>query len=206
MKKTKKDAVQTRQAILEAALKTFGKKGYTGSSLEAVAKEAGMTRGAIYWHFKNKLELLSAVIQKCRRKSEIRLNRILDSPQSPLNKVRHLICEFFLIVSEEEEFRVVEEIKVFKSQKKKELNRLYKEHMENVKEIKALLKGLIKEGIARGELDNRIDPDTVVVALISYIGGLKSAWLSGVSTFSLKECAENLADIFINGISKKRKE
>lgn len=203
MKKTKEDAVQTRQAILEAALKTFGKEGYTGTSLEAVAKEAGMTRGAIYWHFKNKFELLSAVIRKCRRKSEIRLNRILDSPRSPLNKVRQLICEFFLIVSEEEEFRVVEEIKVFKSQKKKELKRLYEEHTEKVKEMKNLLNELIKEGIAEGEFDSSIDPDTVVVALISYIGGVKSAWLSDVTTFSLKESAESLADIFINGIAKK---
>jgi len=203
MKKTKEEAAQTREAVLEAALKAFSKKGYSGTSLEVVAAEAGMTRGAIYWHFKNKFELLNAVILECRRKSEIRLNQILDAPQSPLNKVRQLIYEFFLIVSEQEEFKVMEEIKVFKSERKKDLNRLYKEHMEKVKEMKTLLKELIKQGIAEGEFDRRIDPDTVVVALISYIGGVKSAWLSDVTMFSLKENAQNLADIFINGIAKK---
>jgi TetR/AcrR family acrAB operon transcriptional repressor len=203
MKKTKEEASQTRDAVLEAALKAFSKKGYSGTSLETVAAEAGMTRGAIYWHFKNKFELLNAVLQECRIKTEIRLNRILDAPQSPLNKVRQLIYEFFLIVSEREEFRVMEEIQVFKSERKKELNRLYKEYMDNIKKTKKLLKELIIQGITEGEFDTRIDPDTVVVALISYISGVKSTWLSDVTTFSLKESAEGLADIFINGIAKK---
>lgn len=203
MKKTKEEAARTRRAVLKAAVKTFSLKGYSGTSLEAVAKEAGMTRGAIYWHFKNKYQLLDAVIQQTHEKMKARVEKVFDSPISPMNKARQLIYEFFLIISEEDEFRVIEELMVFKSQKKKELQRFYKDHMEKVKEMRELMKGLILEGIEAGEFDSRLDPEIAVSAWISYVGGIKSAWLSDIETFSLRESAESLADIFINGIARR---
>lgn len=203
MKKTKEEAALTRQALLDAALKTFCKKGYSGTSLETVAKEAGMTRGAIYWHFKNKFQLLTAVIMMAYEKAKVRVDRVLQSPQGPLQKIRRLLRELFLIVAEEKEFKVIEEVLLFKVEKKKELKRLYDEHMEKVKEMKEILKQLVEEGIAAGEFDDGIAPDTVVVAMLSYVGGIKTAWLSDRTSFSIKENAQSLADIFINGIAKK---
>lgn len=203
MKKTKEEAAQTRRTVLEAAVKTFSKKGYGGTSLEAVAKEAGMTRGAIYWHFKNKYELLDAVIQQTHEKMKVRVEKVLHSPFSPLKKVRQLIYEFFLIISEEEEFQVIEEVIVFKAEKKKELQRFYTDHMEKVKEMRELMKDLIREGIEAGEFDPGLDPELAVLAWISYVGGVKSAWLSDIETFSLRESAEGLADIFITGIARR---
>jgi TetR/AcrR family acrAB operon transcriptional repressor len=203
MKKTKEEASQTRQAVLAAALKTFGKYKYSGTSLEAVAKEAGMTRGAIYWHFKNKFELLHAVIEDGYRKADERINRVLQSSDRPLNKVRQLIREFILIISGDDEFRVMEELLVFKIQRKKELSRLYTEHMEHVSEIKTWMKTLIMEGIAAGEIDPNVDPEIVVVAWISFVAGIKTAWLSDVTKISLKENAEDLANVFINGIARR---
>lgn len=203
MKKTKEDASHTRQVVLTAALKTFGKYRYGGTTLEAVAKEAGMTRGAIYWHFKNKCDLLHAVIEDAYKKAEERINHVLQSSDSPLNKVRHLIREFILIISGDDEFRVMEELLVFKIQRKKELSRLYSEHMEHVSEIKTVMKNLIMEGISIGEIDPNVDPEIVVVAWISFVAGVKTAWLSDLTKLSLKENAGNLADIFINGIARR---
>lgn len=52
----------TRQVILEAALREFARSGVTAATLEDIASEAGVTRGALCWHFHNKDELLSGVI------------------------------------------------------------------------------------------------------------------------------------------------
>ena len=54
MRRTKKDAELTRQQLLKAGFKVFGDKGYAAARLSDVAEEAGVTRGAIYWHFENK--------------------------------------------------------------------------------------------------------------------------------------------------------
>ena len=61
MRRTKADAEQTRQQILEAARRVFAERGVARTSLEQVAVAASLTRGAIYWHFANKTELFYAV-------------------------------------------------------------------------------------------------------------------------------------------------
>jgi AcrR family transcriptional regulator len=202
MKKTKEEAALTRKVLLDAALNVFSYKGYAQSTLEEVAKAAGVTRGAIYWHFGNKFEMFHAVLQELHKKASERITKIIDSDQRPVSKLHQLMREFFLIISNEEEFRIIEEVQLFKTRKGEEFSRLYKDHVENVKAMRELLKGLVREGIAAGEFNGRLDPDVTILALMSYIAGIKSAWLSGIADISIAENAEKLADIFIKGIAK----
>src|SRR5947209_6427623 len=55
----------TRQAILEAALRVFARSGISAATFEDIAAEAGVTRGALCWHFHSKDDLLSAIIKHC---------------------------------------------------------------------------------------------------------------------------------------------
>jgi TetR/AcrR family acrAB operon transcriptional repressor len=201
MKRTKEDAALTRKVLIDAALNVFNHKGYAQTTLEEVAKKARVTRGAIYWHFGNKFEMFYAVLQELYKKADARVKKIIDADQRPLSKLHHLMREFFLIVSNEEEFGIIEEVQLFKTRKGEEFSRLYKDHVENVKAMRELLKGLVREGIAAGEFNSRIDPDVTILALMSYIAGIKSAWLSGIADISIAENAETLADIFIKGIA-----
>lgn len=63
MRRTKEEAEQTKKDILESALATFDELGYERASLSAIAKNAGVTRGAIYWHFKDKSEILREILK-----------------------------------------------------------------------------------------------------------------------------------------------
>lgn len=54
---------ETREKVLRAALDVFSAKGFSSSTLEDIARHIGMTRGAVYWHFRNKQDLLLALIQ-----------------------------------------------------------------------------------------------------------------------------------------------
>lgn len=66
MRRTKADAEQTRNAILDAAEMLFFERGVEATALEHVAKAALVTRGAVYWHFKDKNDLLTALSQRFR--------------------------------------------------------------------------------------------------------------------------------------------
>ncbi|HEX2148264.1 MAG TPA: TetR family transcriptional regulator [Pseudorhizobium sp.] len=57
MRRTKAEAAETRAAILAAAEMMFFEKGVSNSRLEDIASAAGVTRGAVYWHFANKTDL-----------------------------------------------------------------------------------------------------------------------------------------------------
>ena len=53
-----------RERLLDAALAELRERGYEGSSLEAIARRAGLTRGAVYWNFHSKLELFVALLEQ----------------------------------------------------------------------------------------------------------------------------------------------
>lgn len=63
-RRTKEDAEATRNKLLDAAQEVFFEKGVAGASLADIAQQAGLTRGAIYWHFKDKLDLFDALMQR----------------------------------------------------------------------------------------------------------------------------------------------
>ena len=64
MRKTKTEAQKTRQHLLDTALEVFWRDGVTRASLQAIAQEAGVTRGALYWHFKNKEDLFETLFEQ----------------------------------------------------------------------------------------------------------------------------------------------
>lgn len=61
MRRTKEEAARTRGAIVEAALACFDRHGIAHTTLEQIAAEAGVTKGAVYWHFRGKREILRAI-------------------------------------------------------------------------------------------------------------------------------------------------
>jgi AcrR family transcriptional regulator len=56
-------AEQTRQQILVTALRLFDERGYDATSLQLIADEMGLTKAAVYYHFRAKADILHAVLQ-----------------------------------------------------------------------------------------------------------------------------------------------
>ena len=54
MRKTVEETEKTRRLLVECATKRFILEGFSDTKLEDIAADAGLTRGAFYWHFKNK--------------------------------------------------------------------------------------------------------------------------------------------------------
>ena len=70
-RKTKEESIKTRSLLLEAALDVFSEKSFSEVTLSEIAERVGMTKGALYWHFKNKSDLLSKLIGEIFLDSEI---------------------------------------------------------------------------------------------------------------------------------------
>ncbi|MDR1026152.1 MAG: TetR family transcriptional regulator [Lactobacillus sp.] len=61
-RKTKEEAEQTRLSIMGSALDTFCDLGYSKTTFDEIAKRIGLTKGAVYWHFNNKPEIITSII------------------------------------------------------------------------------------------------------------------------------------------------
>src|SRR5437660_4863612 len=86
---TKEEALETRSRILDAAEDVFFAQGVSRTSLADVATAAKVTRGAIYWHFRNKSDLFDAMVERVRMPMESIMTSNLDDPASdPLALLR----------------------------------------------------------------------------------------------------------------------
>ncbi len=94
-RKCKEDAEKTRLAVLESALDVFCEKGYAKATFDEIAARAGFTKGAVYWYFRNKADLISALITEYvqRRWAEI-------MPKLPKGKTLDDLLQYFIIWTE----------------------------------------------------------------------------------------------------------
>ncbi|MFB0936471.1 MAG: TetR family transcriptional regulator, partial [Propionivibrio sp.] len=108
-RKTKEQARETRQQILDAAKTVFHRWGVNRSSLDLVAQAAGLTRGAVYWHFKNKAELFLAVREDVLFPVIDEIDSIISSGHEgdPLDGVEAALRAFFRILEDSPDVRMV---------------------------------------------------------------------------------------------------
>src|SRR5438445_2868560 len=58
------DGREARDALLVAALRVFARRGYREAGVDEIAAEAGYSKGALYWHFSGKEELLQTLLEE----------------------------------------------------------------------------------------------------------------------------------------------
>ena len=89
-RRTKDEAEQTRNAILDAAEQVFYRHGVARTSLQQLAQAAGVTRGAVYWYFRDKVEILDAMAQRVFLPQEEILEQLAardsDTPLADLSR------------------------------------------------------------------------------------------------------------------------
>ncbi|MBD8636067.1 MULTISPECIES: TetR family transcriptional regulator [unclassified Stenotrophomonas] len=91
-RKTKEETQATREGILDAAEVCFHEHGVARTTLEMIGARAGYTRGAVYWHFKNKIDVLAAVIERVRLPFMQELDRAAtESRDTPVLDLRSVI-------------------------------------------------------------------------------------------------------------------
>lgn len=91
-RKTKAEAEQTRLRILRAALSLFAEKGYERTTFEDVARRIRLSKGAVYWHFKSKPDLLSALVAEMSARHVEKLEKILPHADSLEGLKAHMVA------------------------------------------------------------------------------------------------------------------
>ena len=93
MRRTKEEAQKTREQLLISAKKLFTEKGFSSTALSDIVQNAGLTRGAAYWHFKNKDEIYIAVVQQALSDMMAAKEAALNQPlRTPREKLQSILC------------------------------------------------------------------------------------------------------------------
>lgn len=90
-RRTKEEAEQTRKDILQAALNMFCEKGYTSTTLDEIAKSINLTKGAVYWYFRNKPDILKALMLEDFEQTRAQLDSFMAPPETLADLKRHFM-------------------------------------------------------------------------------------------------------------------
>ncbi|NGO07015.1 TetR/AcrR family transcriptional regulator [Streptomyces sp. HC44] len=108
MRRTAAAAAETREAVMNAALEVFAEKGWAATTLDEVARRAGVTRGAVYHHGHDKRSLLVSVLKEnWRTVMEPAWERLTDRSTPPRDRLTGFLAAFLRLLSEDARFRAL---------------------------------------------------------------------------------------------------
>ena len=204
VRKTKEEAQETRNAILDAAEVVFQENGVSRTSLAEIAAAAGVTRGAIYWHFANKADLFDAMVQRVFGQLEAKLTEFQETPdENPVDLLRKLAFHFLeRVVNDPSYFRMVE-ISWHKCEYVGEMAAIRDSHLECGNRYLSISEEAF--GLARehGFLPATVDPHYAAVGLMSVIDGMVLNWTLDKTQFPLASYGPAIIDTYLAGLGLK---
>ena len=160
VRKTKEEALETRARILDAAEEVFKRQGVSRTSLADIATAAGVTRGAIYWHFENKASLFDALVQRvCTGDAGLCGGpQVLEGQADPLGFVRLMMLEVLQKLASDHRYQQVFEIAWHKCEYVGEMAEIRDKHLEAGRRHLFLLEQAIRSAQDLGGVDKKIPP------------------------------------------------
>ena len=200
MRKTKEEAELTREQVLQAALQVFRRKGYAATTLEAIAKSAGFTRGAIYTHFEGKAQLYQLLIQQGFLRLNNAFTQAFEAGGTIEERLRHLLISPLVLLEEDDLAQGVIELTLFKSEDALSWADGLARKQLGTQALIARIVQLLDEGIAEAVLRAEMDRPAEALALLATLNGAILLWFQSEKAFSLKGLAATLADTFLHGL------
>ena len=192
---TKLEALETRNRIIDAAERIFHAHGVSRSSLEDVAQAAQVTRGAIYWHFKNKSDLFEAMLERVKLPMEAMVEAGGDEQQTdPLGQLRSALVFVLQEIALNPQSRMVFEIIFLKCELVEATDPLWVRRQESARRAHENFQKIMRNAVAREQLPVDLDVPLACTALRAMMGGLISNWVFMPAQFDLAKEAGRLVD------------
>ena len=203
MRRTKAEAEETRQRIIGAAELVFYEKGVFETTLEDVARAAGVTRGAIYWHFANKTELLLALHDVVPLPQEnMIVEKLRANPADPMTVMLEGSIEWLTAISGDERRQRIYTI-LFRCDYSEEMASLLERQREVDAECAADLDNAFESAKAKGQLSSNWTPRVASRSFMWMAKGLYVDWLRFGMKFDLaaegEKCLSQLFSSFRSG-------
>lgn len=188
-----------REQILEAATSVFARLGVHKARMDDIVEEAGLSKGAVYWYFKSKDEIINTILDRFLSRELGGFQELLQQEGSIRDRfiamTNHLITElekYAKVMPIAYEFYA---LSTRESHVRKALNDYYHQYLWYFEE-------LLKQGIKSGEF-REVDASRAAVSIIALLEGLTLLWVIGVLQADIKELlvsAESGLTLILDGL------
>jgi TetR/AcrR family acrAB operon transcriptional repressor len=200
-RKTREEALATREQLLDAAEQVFHQRGVGHTTLAEVADAAGLTRGAIYWHFKSKADLFEAMVARAELPMDSAMEEMaLASNEDPLGAVRTLAIRALTHLAESPRTQTVFDVLFLRCEYTDDLAPVQQRHLAE----RSLCIGQIRQGlehaVVKGQLPPHLDVQLAAHGLYAFVGGLMRDWVQDPRAYDLSAVAPQLIDVYLRGL------
>ena len=203
-RRTKEDAIATRNGLIDAAEQVFSEKGVSRASLGDIAQAAGATRGAIYWHFKDKVDLFSAMMDRVTLPLEQGYGEFESSTcPDPVQRLRAVMALVLCSIASDERTRRVFEIALYKVEYVGEMVGVRDRHVAASEGFTQQLARDFSLAAQLQETGLPMSPMEAAVGLHALFDGLIRNWLLGGGNFDLVKVGRTSTDAFLLGLGLK---
>jgi TetR/AcrR family acrAB operon transcriptional repressor len=204
VKKTREESLATRESLLAAALQVFRERGVAHTRLSDVAERAGVTRGAIYWHFKDKAQLFQAVCERGTLPVEALLAEASQSAQDdPLATVRQLALLALTQLAQHPDTQAMFDVIFHKCEFTEELAPVVAKNNADRAACLSRVQSLFEQAVACGQLPPSTDTFLATQGMHAYMVGLMHEWVLNPRSYDLAACAAPLLDCYLAGLAAR---
>jgi TetR/AcrR family acrAB operon transcriptional repressor len=187
--------------LLDAAELVFSEKGVSRTSLNDIAAAAGVSRGAIYWHFKNKADLFNAMMDRTTLPIEDSLQQIgHDVGQDPLVELQRAIQDAMHKIATDERTRRVFDVATLKVEYVDELLAVKARHLQCYVDGVSQMQRSLEEAAARRQVLLPRPATAVAQGLHALVIGLIHTWLLAPASFELVVVADMAVATYFVGL------
>lgn len=202
-RRTKEEAEETKKAICLAALDIFCEKGYSRTTFDEIAKRINLTKGAIYWHFRNKADILTEIIRKGFTISQSLLSVNLSQVNSIYDLKEHILSEVKLI-QENKIYKKFLFFVIFQMEWSEAiLNKVGSEIQDIIQSGEEIRKAALRKSQASGEISDSIDIEELSWILGSLHHGMIKNIISNNYSGDAFQLVSSGFDLIIKGSQTK---
>jgi TetR/AcrR family acrAB operon transcriptional repressor len=201
VRRTKEEALETRASILDAAERVFFEKGVSRTSLADIAQAAGVTRGAIYWHFANKGDLFNEMFDRVLLPlDELKAASVNPEEADPLGRLIDICTVCLRDTAADPRRRRVFDILFLKCEFVEEMGPVMARYQSNMREGLGKIEVGLRNAISKGQMPADLNTRLAATMVHAFVGGsLRDMLLLPESTdFELhaQEMVEAMFDAF----------
>jgi TetR/AcrR family acrAB operon transcriptional repressor/TetR/AcrR family transcriptional repressor of mexAB-oprM operon len=201
MSRRKAEAERTRDAILDAAETQFLTQGVSRTTLAHIAAEAGVTRGAIYWHFEDKAAVFNALLERVRVPlDEIVDDAILRLGTSP-TECLHAIAQCALgAICHNLPLQRAATIVLHRCEKLEDHHPRISMITQLSEHAKTQVEQLFEQAQQHGHLRPELSPASARRQFHGFLLGISFNWLQDPEQFVLADEYESMVDTLMRGL------
>ena len=196
-RRTKQEADETREALLNAAEQVFLERGVARASLDEIARVAGCSRVAVHWHFGDKLGLFLALDERLLLVQDEACRELRSEEDClALPAMAAVITAAMARLERDQHRRRLLTIMLQRCEYVDEMAPALERRRKADASMRALLRQCFERALAKGEMAPGWKPDQAAMCLHALITGLIMEWLRGDAGFSLSDEVASSLNLF----------